>query len=250
MELSSDTAKKWIVDNWSKPYSEMALKFNCTVNRINKQIKRWRRAEPHLFPEKRGVARLIPENQTTWRWKDGVLREYHRTPKGFRLVTHLKNRKAPTVDRQYILDNHTKMSMDSIAQHFGVKRDVVKNMISKLRREGFDIPYQRKAQFGDIRIRKVRGKDVEMVKTENGFRLVNSKYKIDSAPKTKKVAEKPSKPVKVRKIPGKTVKRLPQRIQNLSDKKVVYIPELRMKVYVDQHMDEATIRAKYLRKKI
>lgn len=172
-------------------------------------------------------------------------------------------------DKQYIRDNWDKLSQSAIAAHLGIKRQTLNRYISYCRSakvEGMVLPTQKgDAAIGTIRVRTStkRGR-YEVIKTAEGWKYHRT---LNTPPATpRKRARKPKQTTEQAKpkdnmASNRTAykgnerynrrrreedKRMPTRVIDLQHKKRVYIPELKMNVYVRADEDEASVRAKWL----
>lgn len=175
------------------------------------------------------------------------------------LVSAPKKREhKPTVFTQqaleYVQEHNGKMKTKDIAAHIGTTEDSLRKQISLWRAKGHHIPQGRAKSIGHVSYRTVNGVPTPFVKTADGWRRQQVAHTIvvRKAKPSKITVEvgftppkkKPATPAPKRQVKAQP-KRLATRVQDLSTRERVYIPELRMHVYVDPGKTISQVREKY-----
>lgn len=148
---------------------------------------------------------------------------------------------------QYVMENIRTQSHKEMADHLGVGSNALKKQIWLWRKEGHAIPLKKQVPIGTKAIRNCRGLLREFVKTESGWKCTH----VPRLPARAMINKPLPNHNKMKFLKG--AKRIPKRVKMFTTRKVdlksrvpVYIPELRMTVFVKPDANVADVRRKYI----
>lgn len=152
---------------------------------------------------------------------------------------------------QTVKDKLPELGYRGVAKLLNLEYGPLKKQITVWREAGHDIPHLRLAQVGEIRPRMDRGVMRDFIKTETGWQRLHTKPRGRIAqPKKRKIKKKMLPPrlitpaVVVEKV-KKQDKVYETRSIDLTKKVPVYIPHLRMTVYVAPGTSKEQVVEKY-----
>lgn len=152
----------------------------------------------------------------------------------------------------FVKENIATLSYDKIADRIGCSVPALRQQLKRWRKNGLittKSSYRPKATIGEVRQRNERGVTVEWIKTENGWERIKKPTAPKKKTPKKEVVKKTDMVVRTdgnRRRKKKVERVFETRKQDLTNKTTLYIPELRMTVYVSKDANVTEVRRKYL----